>query len=113
MSGMNGQKKGVFVFYSSENGRDNWKLVKPEDVPAWITGDPDVLGHIANGDIAMKCDEGPNGSLHYRADVILGAQDAARRSQALAERDRRESVRVLQQPSDKAFIATETSEFKH
>ena len=106
-------KKALFVILASENGRDGWRPVKHDDLPQWLL-DPDVLGRLVNGDVAMKCDEWPKGSLHYRAIVYPGAQQAARINTALKAREKREAeVVMLTPPSNDAFLTIETSELRH
>lgn len=92
-------KKAVFVMYQSENGRDNWTLVHPDDVPEWLK-DPEVMGQLVCGHMAMKTDEGPRGSPYYRAEVVLPQGDRVRLTQALRAREQREASRVLVMPEN-------------
>lgn len=94
------RKKAHFTFYASENGRDGWKLVPPAEVPAWVL-DPDILGNLANGNMAM---DAANGSLWFRADVKLAAQDQARLDAAKRARDEREARKLLQLPADRPLL---------
>lgn len=59
-------KQTLAVVYESDNGRDGWRPVKPEDVPAWVK-DPKVMAHLLDGQEAMDCGEGTTGSKWYRA----------------------------------------------
>lgn len=104
-------RKGVFVFFASENGRDNWMLVSPSAMPAWAL-EPDVLGNMVNGFVAMKCNEGPRGSLHYRAEVKLGAQDAARLKDALEKRGQQAARELLYERGSDAIVV-ESSTLEH
>lgn len=63
------QKTANFIIYRSKDGRGDWSPVLPQDVPAWVK-DPDVMGEMARGQAACKCDEGPTGSDWFRADKI-------------------------------------------
>jgi len=47
-----GISEGMFVIFRSENGRDGWKPVKPEDVPDWVK-DPDNMAHMVDGEACM------------------------------------------------------------
>ena len=106
------KRKALFVFYASENGRDGWTLVKPDDLPTWVK-DPDVLGNLVNGMVAFKCDEGEKGSLHYRAEAMLGSQAGARRKKAQDARELRAANKLLMQlPADQPILI-DNSEFVH
>lgn len=116
---MSDHKKGLFVILASEwiDHRQKWYVVPHDELPLWVL-DPDVLGRMVNGMVAMNCAEGTAGSLYYRAEVQLGAQDQARLDEALAARELREAKAVLElpfvnRPSDEAFLTIETSELKH
>lgn len=56
------------VIYASNNGRDGWEPVKPDEVPGWLK-EPDVIGHLVAGETAMNPREGDKGSSWYRAEV--------------------------------------------
>jgi hypothetical protein len=109
-------KKGLFLILASEylDHRQKWYVVPHEELPQWLLN-PDTLGELANGMVAMKCDEGTNGSLFYRAEVKLGAQDQARLDEAKAARDTREAQRLLEvrPASEEAFLAFENSTLEH
>lgn len=42
----------LVIFKSTDDGK-TWQPVKPEEVPLWIRGDADVLGHLAAGEAAQ------------------------------------------------------------
>lgn len=113
---MSETKKGLFVIYSCDHPSQNpadWKPVKMEELPAWVI-DPDNLGLMATGMMCMKCDEGDAGSLYYRAEVQLGAQDKARLEAALKARETREAKHLVMRPPElDSFIAIEQSTLKH
>lgn len=73
------------MIFASDNGRDNWALVKPADVPAWVKA-PDNIGRMLCGNECMKADEGDKGSLWYRA---IRVEDYERMVAAEAKRARR------------------------
>lgn len=54
------------IIYASDDGREHWAPVKPNDVPMWVR-DPAVLGALASGEECMNCAEGQSGSKWYRA----------------------------------------------
>lgn len=54
-----GMKQARLVIFESPHGRGEWKPLKPEDVPAWVKN-PDVLGRIVSGEIAMDTAHGTN-----------------------------------------------------
>lgn len=54
---------------TSATGRDPWHPLKADEVPAWVK-DPDNMARLVKGEACMKCDEGPNGSNWYRAEVL-------------------------------------------
>jgi len=56
---------GLLVFISSLTGEAPWSLVKPEDVPEWITNDPDRVARLIEGECCRNDDE-PEG-LWYAA----------------------------------------------
>lgn len=86
--------QAVFVIYESANGRDDWKPLKPAEVPEWVSHH-DVLGRLVNGDMAMDPRIGDGGSPWYRADVFLAPAERTRLESALAQRDSREARRIL------------------
>lgn len=53
------------IVYRSENGRDNWRPVKPEEVPEWVKH-PDTMAIISTG--GMACDP-KRGEEWYRAEI--------------------------------------------
>lgn len=109
---MSDVKRGLFVFYASENGRDGWVIVPHAEVPAWVKA-PDVLGQLVNGFVAMKADEGEQGSLHYRAEVKLGAQAAAHLKDALAKRGAKAARELLYAPAaNDSVVAIEASDIE-
>lgn len=81
-------KQSELVILASQNGRDGWRPVEPEQVPAWLKDDPVVVGRLVAGGTVMKADEGANGSDWYAgmsphdAAVFLEAQDKRLRRQA-------------------------------
>lgn len=85
---MSDEKQVVLVILASENGRDHWYPVKPEAVPAWIKN-PETIGRIVSGEACMKCDEGDDGSLWYRAATEDEIVDAAIMRWAQEKRARR------------------------
>lgn len=54
------------VILRSENGRDGWKPVKPEDVPEWVKH-PDTMAMISTG--GQACDP-RHGEEWYRAEEL-------------------------------------------
>lgn len=56
---------GRLVFLSSTD-EETWTPVRPEDVPEWVKHQ-DVLGNLANGDMARDEAQGPE---WYRAERI-------------------------------------------
>jgi len=48
---------------SSPNGEDQWDLVRPIDLPAWVTED-DSISQLASGN--MVCGDPDGGSKWYR-----------------------------------------------
>ena len=108
---MSERKEAVFVFFASENGRDGWRLVKPEDVPAWVK-EPEVLGQLAIGNVAQNCTR-PD-ELIYRADVHMNVWDRERLTKAIETRDTRDAQELLVLPeSVDRQLVVETSELKH
>ena len=65
------------VILASKNGRDDWFPVEHSEVPEWVK-DPDNMGRLVNGEACMKCDEGPTGSLWYRAATTEEMSDMER-----------------------------------
>lgn len=65
------QQQARLVIYASDNGRDDWRPIKPEDVPDWVA-DPDNLGRLVAGEMCMRADDGPAGSPWFRAEVAHG-----------------------------------------
>lgn len=61
--------EATLIIIASENGRDPWTLVLPEDVPAWVKA-PDNIAKMLRGHECMKADEGDKGSKWYRAVTI-------------------------------------------
>jgi len=45
-------KIGRFVVLASESGTDPWKVVPPDQVPAWLK-DPVTMGRLAGGEMAQ------------------------------------------------------------
>lgn len=78
------------LIFSSENGRDGWSLVKPQEVPEWVK-DPDNVGRMLSGESCMKCDEGETGSAWYRA---MRVSDYEALQLAQAKRERRAAKRI-------------------
>jgi len=62
-------KQAQLVIYQSESGRDGWKPVLPEAVPAWVK-DPDVMGRLVAGEMCMDPKCGDKGSAWYRAEQV-------------------------------------------
>ena len=81
-------KQATLIIYRSENGRDGWQPVMPDDVPGWVSN-PITLGRLIAGEECMKADEGGNGSAWYRAVKVLSDEDVARIEKAKAKRARR------------------------
>lgn len=79
------------VILASENGRDQWTPVKPEDVPAWVK-EPDNVSRMMAGYACVKCDEGEKGSLWYRA---VPPDEFAQMAAAQHRRDERNAKRLL------------------
>lgn len=86
--------QAVFVIWASQDGRENWVKVKPEDVPDWVRH-PNVLGRLVNGDMCMAPRDGDRGSLWYRADVFLGDPERQRLEEALKVRDEQAAHKIL------------------
>ena len=108
-------KKAVFVIFSCEVPSPDpadWKIVPHNELPEWLLN-PDVLGQLVNGNVAMDCAEGTNGSLYYRAEVGLGAQEKARLDRAMKHREHVEARRLLELPADRPVIEIETSHMQH
>ncbi len=57
------------IISMSLNGRDNWQMVKPEDVPAFIK-DPDTMAKLVAGQMACNPRMGDKGSAWYIADRV-------------------------------------------
>jgi hypothetical protein len=76
--------EAYLIIFESENGRDGWRPLLPVEVPEWVK-DPDVLGTLLNGQIAMDPTKSTN---WYRAERAPTQADverifAAQRRQAL------------------------------
>lgn len=61
--------QGLLVILKSDNGRDGWTPVMPEDVPEWVKA-PDNMARLVAGEMCMKPDEGEKGSAWYRAEKL-------------------------------------------
>ena len=91
---MSETKQAMLVIYESPNGRDQWKPLTPQEVPAWVRA-PDVMAKLVKGDMAMDCKiESP----WYRADLVdaAGNPDLERIAAARAKRLRRAEKRVAE-----------------
>lgn len=86
--------QAVFVIWASEDGRENWYKVKPDDVPDWVKH-PSVLGRLVNGDMCMSPRQGNCGSLWYRADVFLAPRERTRLESALAQHNSNAARKIL------------------
>lgn len=58
--------QGVIIVLKSENGRDNWRPILPNEVPEFVKH-PAVMGRLVAGEECMDAGEGKNGSAWYRA----------------------------------------------
>jgi hypothetical protein len=61
--------EALLVILKSDNGRDNWTPVKPEDVPEWVRAQ-DNMARLVQGDMCMDPTEGEKGSAWYRAEKV-------------------------------------------
>lgn len=59
-------KRAKLIILASDNGRDNWAMVPPFEVPEWVKT-PENIGKMMRGVDCMKADEGDKGSKWYRA----------------------------------------------
>lgn len=87
-----GMKQAELIFWQSPNGRDQWKIIAPAEVPDWLKGNPDAVAKLVAGDMVMD----PTQSLWwYRAEPTPSAQEVARihgnalRHEKIAARKRR------------------------
>lgn len=46
--------KALCVVYISHDDGKTWALIRPEEVPAWITADADVMANLINGEMAQR-----------------------------------------------------------
>lgn len=76
------------VIFASKNGRDDWFPMKHSEVPEWVKNE-DNMGRLVNGQMCMKCDEGPAGSLWYRAATDKEVRGMAKITAAHGKRERR------------------------
>lgn len=83
--------QAMLVIYKSPNGRDNWSVVPPAEVPEWVK-DRDVMGRLVSGEACMKADEGEKGSDWFRAVSIEGHEQMMA---AGAKRQQRARKRVM------------------
>ena len=90
---MSASKQVMLVIYESPNGRDGWRMLKPEEVPGWVR-EPDNMERLVRGDMCMDC---VAESAWYRADVIRHDDAETKRiAAARAKRIRRSERRVLE-----------------
>lgn len=59
-----GMKQAELVIWRSPNGRDQWQMIKPADVPEWVKH-PNVLGRMVAGEMASDVRNDP---FWYRAE---------------------------------------------
>ena len=63
--------EALIVVWRSENGRDPWEPVLPEDVPDWVK-DPKRMARMLEGSMICDPTEGESGSAWYRAEKVEG-----------------------------------------
>lgn len=88
---MEGLKQAVFIIYSSKDGKGDWQLVKPEDVPEWLKA-PDVMGRLAHGYVARNdriVGVPDDAKLWYRADRVLEPAEQAAQAKRARKNARR------------------------
>lgn len=77
------------VIFASEDGADGqagWLPLRPEEVPEWIRGDMDVLGHMVAGDMVHDPEQDAR---WFRAQRTVDTEVApAKDGQVLAVRSR-------------------------
>jgi hypothetical protein len=66
---MTDYKQARLVILESENGRDGWKPLMPEQVPEWVKH-PDNLARLVAGEMCMDPTKGDKGSPWYRAEKL-------------------------------------------
>lgn len=59
--------EGLLIILRSENGRDGWTLVKPDEVPEWVKA-PDNIARMVDGEICCNPEAGDIG--WYRAEKV-------------------------------------------
>lgn len=63
-----GLKQANLVILTSSDG-ENWHMLKPEEVPEWVR-QPDIVGHLVDGEMCMDPRQEPKGSPWYRAEIV-------------------------------------------
>lgn len=58
--------EALVVVYESDNGRDDWRPIKPDKVPEFVK-DPDTMGRLLAGEECMDVSAGDRGGAWYRA----------------------------------------------
>lgn len=81
----------ALIIYTSENGRDGWRVCLPADVPDWVKT-PATIARLIDGEECMKADEGDAGSSWYRA--VPANRDTERLLLAQQRRERRNVKRA-------------------
>lgn len=87
---MSAPRQVRMVIQRSENGRDNWQPVKPNDVPDWVK-DPDNITKLIQGEQCMRPKDGNAGSDWYRG--VMTNEDRQSLVAAMERRAQRDSKR--------------------
>lgn len=78
-------KRAKLIIYRSENGRDGWEPVGPDELPDWVKH-PDNMARMVAGHECMNAAEGEKGSAWYRAVPVA---DLRRMAATQEKRERR------------------------
>lgn len=81
------------IIFSSQNGRDHWELVRPEDVPEWLKA-PDVMARLVAGEECMNARESDN--RWFYAEPVPSEDEIRRIVSADQKNARKNARRVLQ-----------------